>query len=101
MKKTDAYQVKFVKNVASGGASGALSLCLVYFFDYARTRLVNDIKAAGKGGTPRQFNGLIDVNRKPLKSDGFVILRLCHLVYWYHCTSRMFLVFMIHLNQLY
>ena len=64
--------VKFVKNVASGGAAGVLSLCFVYSFDYAHTRLANDIKAAGKGGTPRQFNGFVDVYRKTLKSDGFV-----------------------------
>lgn len=72
MKKTDTYGVKFAKNIASGGAAGALSLCFVYSLDYARTRLANDTKAAGKGGTPRQFNGLIDVYRKTLKSDGFV-----------------------------
>jgi len=37
--------------------------------DYARTRLANDSKAAKKGGE-RQFNGLIDVYRKTIKSDG-------------------------------
>jgi solute carrier family 25 (adenine nucleotide translocator) protein 4/5/6/31 len=72
MRKTDSYAVKFSKNIASGGAAGAMSLCFVYSLDYARTRLANDTKAAGKGGTPRQFNGLIDVYRKTLKSDGFV-----------------------------
>merc|ERR1711897_91621 len=35
--------------------------------DYARTRLANDAK--GKGGE-RQFNGLVDVYVKTLKSDG-------------------------------
>ena len=71
MKKTDPYSVNFAKNIASGGAAGALSLCFVYSLDYARTRLANDAKA-GKGGAERQFNGLIDVYRKTLKSDGFV-----------------------------
>ena len=71
MKKTDSYGVKFTKNILSGGAAGALSLCFVYSLDYARTRLANDAKAAGKGAT-RQFNGLVDVYRKTLKSDGFV-----------------------------
>lgn len=71
MKKTDSYGVKFTKNIFSGGAAGAMSLCFVYSLDYARTRLANDAKA-GKGGGSRQFNGLIDVYRKTLKSDGFV-----------------------------
>merc|ERR1711874_477216 len=45
--------VKFATNIASGGFAG--------------TRLANDNK--GKGGE-RQFNGLIDVYVKTLKSDG-------------------------------
>jgi len=58
---------KFATNIASGGAAGTLSLTFVYSLDYARTRLANDAK--GKGGE-RQFNGLIDVYTKTLKSDG-------------------------------
>ncbi|CAM6096019.1 unnamed protein product [Calypogeia fissa] len=42
----------------------------VYSLDYARTRLANDSKSAKKGGGERQFNGLIDVYRKTLASDG-------------------------------
>jgi len=49
-----------------------MSLCFVYSLDYARTRLANDAKSSGKGGGERQFNGLVDVYRKTLKSDGFV-----------------------------
>ncbi|XP_064604563.1 uncharacterized protein LOC135469869 [Liolophura sinensis] len=71
-KKSDPYLVNFGKNIASGGTAGALSLCFVYSLDYARTRLANDAKAAGKGAGERQFNGLIDVYKKTLKSDGFV-----------------------------
>jgi len=71
MSKTDGYWVKFSKNIASGGAAGAMSLCFVYSLDYARTRLANDAKAGKKGGE-RQFNGLVDVYKKTLKSDGFV-----------------------------
>lgn len=71
MRKTDSYGVKFGKNIASGGAAGAMSLCFVYSLDYARTRLANDAKSGKKGGD-RQFNGLIDVYKKTLKSDGFV-----------------------------
>eukprot|EP00745_Piridium_sociabile_P024674 TRINITY_DN39126_c0_g2_i1.p1 TRINITY_DN39126_c0_g2~~TRINITY_DN39126_c0_g2_i1.p1 ORF type:complete len:303 (+),score=72.42 TRINITY_DN39126_c0_g2_i1:117-1025(+) len=67
----ESYTVKFSKNIFSGGVAGALSLCFVYSLDYARTRLANDAKS-GKGGGERQFNGLIDVYKKTLKSDGFV-----------------------------
>jgi len=65
----DGYWKWFAGNLASGGAAGALSLLFVYSLDYARTRLANDAKAAKKG-SERQFNGLIDVYRKTLKSDG-------------------------------
>merc|ERR1711881_424779 len=64
----DAPQyVKFGTNTLSGGFAGTMSLLFVYSLDYARTRLANDAK--GKGGE-RQFNGLIDVYAKTLKSDG-------------------------------
>jgi len=69
--KQDSYALKFSKNIASGGAAGAMSLCFVYSLDYARTRLANDAKSGAKGGE-RQFNGLIDVYRKTMKSDGIV-----------------------------
>jgi len=58
---------KFGMNILSGGMAGTLSLTFVYSLDFARTRLANDAK--GKGGE-RQFNGLIDVYTKTLKSDG-------------------------------
>merc|ERR1711881_671104 len=58
---------KFATNIASGGCAGTMSLLFVYSLDYARTRLANDAK--GKGGE-RQFNGLVDVYVKTLKTDG-------------------------------
>lgn len=58
--KDESYGMVFSKNIASGGAAGAMSLFFVYSLDYARTRLANDAKSAKKGGT-REFNGLIDV----------------------------------------
>jgi len=61
--------MKFTKNIASGGVAGALSLVFVYSLDYCRTRLANDMKAGKKGGE-RQFNGMIDVYAKTIKSDG-------------------------------
>lgn len=68
-KDKDGYWKWFAGNLASGGAAGASSLLFVYSLDYARTRLANDSKAAKKGGE-RQFNGLVDVYRKTLKTDG-------------------------------
>merc|ERR1711881_370400 len=65
--KTAGVAQKLGANVAAGGIAGSLSLSIVYSLDFARTRLANDAK--GKGGE-RQFNGLIDVYRKTLASDG-------------------------------
>merc|ERR1712079_249154 len=64
----DAPQAKkFTMNILSGGMAGTCSLLFVYSLDCARTRLANDAK--GKGGE-RQFNGLVDVYVKTLKTDG-------------------------------
>lgn len=68
-KEKDGYFKWFLGNMAAGGGAGAASLCFVYSLDYARTRLANDAKG-GKGGGERQFNGLVDVYRKTLASDG-------------------------------
>lgn len=70
INKADTYALQFGKNVFSGGSAGALSLLFVYSLDYARTRLANDAKVSGKGGGERQFNGLFDVYRKTIQSDG-------------------------------
>merc|ERR1712130_621361 len=67
-KKDEGYWTWMAGNLASGGAAGATSLAFVSSLDYARTRLANDAKST-KGGE-RQFNGLIDVYRKTLASDG-------------------------------
>jgi len=69
-KDKDGYWKWFGGNLASGGLAGAASLTMVYSLDYARTRLANDNKAAKKGGGERQFNGLVDVYRKTLATDG-------------------------------
>ncbi|KAM7509002.1 hypothetical protein LguiA_019455 [Lonicera macranthoides] len=68
-KDKDGYWKWFAGNLASGGMAGASSLLFVYSLDYARTRLANDAKAAKTGGE-RQFNGLVDVYKKTLASDG-------------------------------
>ena len=67
--KTASYTKKFASNIAAGGMAGAASLTFVYSLDFARTRLANDNKSAKKGGE-RQFNGLLDVYRKTMKTDG-------------------------------
>jgi len=69
--KTAPYPKQFAANIAAGGLAGATSLTVVYSLDYARTRLANDNKAAKKGGE-RQFNGLLDVYRKTIKTDGVI-----------------------------
>merc|ERR1719320_2282104 len=71
-KQSDAATVKLGKNVMAGGCAGTASLCFVYSLDYARTRLANDVKSVKKGGAEatRQYNGLFDVYRQTLKSDG-------------------------------
>jgi len=68
-KERDGYAKWMAGNLASGGAAGATSLLFVYSLDYARTRLANDNKNAKSGGD-RQFNGLVDVYKKTLASDG-------------------------------
>ncbi|VVA99942.1 unnamed protein product [Arabis nemorensis] len=70
-KDKDGYWKWFAGNLASGGAAGASSLLFVYSLDYARTRLANDAKIAKKGGQ-RQFNGMLDVYKKTIASDGIV-----------------------------
>uniref|UniRef100_A0A673J2J0 ADP/ATP translocase n=1 Tax=Sinocyclocheilus rhinocerous TaxID=307959 RepID=A0A673J2J0_9TELE len=57
----------FAGNLASGGAAGATSLCLVYPLDFARTRLSADV---GKAGAEREFTGLGNCLVKIFKSDG-------------------------------
>jgi len=76
IKKNEGSGTKFAKNILSGGIAGSMSLTFVYSLDYARTRLANDMKSAKKGAkegkeATREFNGLIDVYTKTLKSDGF------------------------------
>merc|ERR1712173_453445 len=77
VSKDAAPAMKFGVNILSGGFAGSISLTVVYSLDYARTRLANDNKSAGKDGKAgsRQYNGLIDVYRQTLKCDGIFIYR--------------------------
>lgn len=69
VKKSDGYIQFVAANIASGGIAGIGSLIFVYSLDFVRTRLANDAKSAKVGGE-RQFNGMLDVYRKIIKSDG-------------------------------
>jgi len=57
----------FMGNMASGGAAGATSLCVVYPLDFARTRLAADV---GDAEGRREFNGLVDCLKKIAAKDG-------------------------------
>jgi solute carrier family 25 (adenine nucleotide translocator) protein 4/5/6/31 len=69
VKKSDGYWAFFGANIASGGFAGVGSLFFVYSLDFVRTRLANDKKSA-KGGGERQFNGMLDVYKKIIQTDG-------------------------------
>jgi len=58
----------FMGNMASGGAAGATSLCVVYPLDFARTRLAADVGSGPEG--KREFDGLVDCLKKILAKDG-------------------------------
>jgi len=71
LKKTDPYMTVLGKNILSGGCAGSLSLLFVYSLDYCRTRLANDLKSSKKGAAEIQYNGMIDVYKKTIATDGF------------------------------
>ncbi|CCF56813.1 hypothetical protein KAFR_0B05170 [Kazachstania africana CBS 2517] len=71
-RERDGYSKWFMGNLLSGGTAGAISLAFVYSLDYARTRLAADGKNAARSSHQRQFNGLLDVYKKTLKSDGIL-----------------------------
>lgn len=66
--KDKQFWLFFAGNLASGGAAGATSLCVVYPLDFARTRLAMDV---GKGAN-REFTGLANCLAKVFKSDGMI-----------------------------
>jgi len=79
VKKTASYPEKFSKNILSGGCAGSLSLVFVQSIDYTRTRLGVDAKSGGK----RQFNGIVDVYVKTIRSDGLLGL---YRGFWVSCS---------------
>ncbi|KAK6921031.1 Mitochondrial substrate/solute carrier, partial [Dillenia turbinata] len=68
-KEKDGYLRWFAGNLASGSAAGATTSLFLYHLDFARTRLATDARECRATGQ-RQFNGLVDVYRKTLTSDG-------------------------------
>ncbi|KAH6758510.1 endoplasmic reticulum-adenine nucleotide transporter 1 [Perilla frutescens var. frutescens] len=68
-KEKDGYLKWFAGNVASGSAAGATTSLFLYHLDYARTRLATDARQCPINGK-HQYNGLMDVYRKTLSSDG-------------------------------
>ena len=85
VSKTASNQEKLAKNVLSGGCAGSLSLLFIQSIDYTRTRLAMDAK---NSANKRQFNGIIDVYVKTIRTDGvrglyrgFVISCLCIFIY--------------------
>jgi len=65
----DQFWKIFAANLASGGATGATSITIVYPLDFARTRLVADV---GKNAAEREFKGLTDCIVKSFRADGVV-----------------------------
>ena len=65
-----SYSKEVAKSILSGGCAGSITLAFVYPLVYARTRMANDVKSVKNGISERKFDGLIDVYRKTLKSDG-------------------------------
>nr|ACO10796.1 ADP,ATP carrier protein [Caligus rogercresseyi] len=71
---------KFSKNILSGGVAGSISLVFVQSIDYTRTRLATDRK--------KEFNGIVDVYVKTIRSDGisglyrgFLVSCTCVFIY--------------------
>merc|ERR1719408_1009741 len=67
-KPTENFLAFFAVNMASGGLAGALSLCIVYPLDYARTRLASDV-----GSGQRAFSGLSDCLVKTARGPSGVL----------------------------
>ncbi|KAA3478930.1 ADP,ATP carrier protein-like [Gossypium australe] len=71
-KILDDTQWSYTRVVVSSYVASAATQFLVNPFLYAATRMATDVKTIGSNTGDRQFNGMIDVFRKTLKSDGIV-----------------------------
>ncbi|KAK0579217.1 hypothetical protein LWI29_022923 [Acer saccharum] len=68
-KREDSIGKQVGLLLAANSLSRAATLVLIHPFEYAKTRMANDINTKGNI-EKRQFNGIIDVFRKTLKSNG-------------------------------
>ncbi|TXG47420.1 hypothetical protein EZV62_026714 [Acer yangbiense] len=70
-KKEDSFGKKFVVLLAADSLPRAVTLFFTHPLRYSEIRMANDIRTKSIF-KKRQFNGIIDVFRKTLKSDGIV-----------------------------
>ncbi|XP_022715853.1 ADP,ATP carrier protein 1, mitochondrial-like [Durio zibethinus] len=69
IESREDIQWTYIRMLVAGVLVATANLFLVYPFFYAGTRLANDVKTTCNLGK-RQFNGIFDVYRRTLKSDG-------------------------------
>eukprot|EP00753_Platysulcus_tardus_P002725 PLAT11843.1.p2 GENE.PLAT11843.1~~PLAT11843.1.p2 ORF type:complete len:310 (-),score=131.67 PLAT11843.1:237-1145(-) len=81
--KSPDFFPRLFSNIASGGAAGATSLCVVYPLDFARTRLAVDVGS----GKQREFNGTFDVIAKTAKRNGMFKKGGVYNGFWVSCTG--------------
>ena len=70
LKVSESFEDKRIfvyKSIVSGGIAGALTNCIVYPIDFARTRLSADL---GKSKSQRQFTGISDCLKKTYMESG-------------------------------
>ncbi|TXG47422.1 hypothetical protein EZV62_026716 [Acer yangbiense] len=86
-KDKDRLEKQIFGLLAADSLSLAVALFLVYPLEYAKTRMANDIRTKSTF-EKRQYNGMIDVFRKTLKSDGIDGLyrgyKMAYVAYFVH-----------------
>ncbi|CAF3850537.1 unnamed protein product [Rotaria sp. Silwood1] len=87
-RKNNSHMKNLAINVSSGSVAGMLPWCFLYPVVHPLTRLADDRKNVKKGGE-RKYNGLLDVYKKTLQSDGivglyrgFVLPCVGHIIYY-------------------
>jgi solute carrier family 25 (adenine nucleotide translocator) protein 4/5/6/31 len=83
VSKDASFILRLGSNVASGGAAGATSLCVVYPLDFARTRLAVDVGS----GKAREFTGTIDCIMKTGKKSGYFCKGGVYNGFWVSCVG--------------
>jgi len=83
VEKDASFGMRLYSNVASGGAAGATSLCVVYPLDFARTRLAVDVGSGGK----REFTGTFDCIKKTAQKNGMFKKGGVYNGFWISCAG--------------